>query len=226
MTTRISGAGVFVLSLVVTGSVQADLDLAFDGMYLHEQVNRSYVLGDSWDAPHRDGGAGTMSGILSFNDGELLTLCIELKQPASVEYAPYEAHSFSDFDSLTFNRSRILASLFDQYWDQVFLSDSRAMASAFAMMTWEIMLEGFSFASEGMFEEISITKGAVQFNNVSGSALLYYEEMAGSLYVADSSDGLIAYTHPLLQDQVGVIPSPSVLALFGLASMMRSRRRA
>ena len=99
------------------------------------------------------------------------------------------------------------------------------MASAFAMMTWEIMLEGFSLAPEGMFEEISMTTGAVQFNNVSDAALLYYEEMAGALYVADSSDGLIAYTHPLLQDQVGVIPSPSVLALFGLASMMRSRRR-
>lgn len=226
MATRFPGIGVCVLGLFVTGSVHAEMDLAFDGMHLHERVTRSYVIGDAWDAPNRIGGTGTMSGVLSFNGGDLLTLCIELKQPASSNYAAYESHSFSEFDSQIFDRSRVLSSLFDQYWNQVISSNSSAMASAFAMMTWEVMLEGFSTTPGEMFGQISIDKGAVQFSDVSSTALMYYYQMANSLYYASSSDNLLAYTHPYLQDQVNMIPSASVLALFGLAGMKRRRRRA
>lgn len=226
MATRFPGIGVCVLGLFVTGSAHAELDLAFDGMHLHERVTRSYVIGDAWDAPHREGGIGTMSGVLSFNGGDLLTLCIELKQPASSNYAQYESLSFSEFDSQIFDRSRVLSSLFDRYWDQVISSNSGAMASAFAMMTWEIMLEGFSFTPGDMLEQVSIDKGAVQFSDVSATALMHYSQMVDSLYYASSSDNLLAYTHPHLQDQVNMIPSTSVLALFGLAGMKRRRRRA
>jgi hypothetical protein len=194
-------------------------------MYLHEQVTRSYVLGDAWDSPHREGGTGTMSGILSFNDGELLTLCMELKQPASRSSAAYQARSFTEFGSQFFDRSLVLTSLFDKYWDETIESDSRSMASAFAMMTWEIMLEGFSMPGS-LFDQMSISKGAVQFSDVSIEAIAHYQEMSNHLYTADSSDGLVAYTHPALQDQVGVIPSPSILAVFVLAGLRQRRRRS
>ena len=224
MTIRIPGIVVCLSGLVFACESHADMKITFDGMYLHEQVTRSYVLGDAWDSPHREGGAGTMSGILSFNDGDLLTLCMELKQSASHSAAFYEANSFAEFDSHIFDRSLVLMSLFDKYWDHVLESDSHSMASAFAMMTWEVMLEGFSTPGS-LFDQISIGKGAVQFSDVSIEAMAYYQEMSEQLYIADSSGGLVAYTHPLLQDQVGVIPSPSILAVFALAGLRQRRRR-
>ena len=100
------------------------------------------------------------------------------------------------------------------------------MASAFAMVTWEVMLEGFSFPGNSMFDQIRIDKGAVQFSGVAEEALLHYQEMTGNLYIADSSDLLIAYTHPQHQDQVGVVPAPSVMALLGIAGLRGRRRRS
>ena len=225
MTTRFSGVAICLTSVVFAGPVFADIDMSFDGMYLHQEVTRSYVFGDAWDSPQRQGGTRTMAGILSFNDGDLLTLCMELKQTASHSVLSYQANSFGEFNSQVFDRSLVLASLFDQYWEQTISSGSKAMASAFAMVTWEVMLEGFSFPGTSMFDQISIDKGAVQFSGVSNQSLAYYQEMTGNLYIADSSDGLVAYVHPQHQDQVGVVPAPSVLALLGIAGLRRRRRR-
>ena len=220
---------VVLSSLVFTGaeSAMGDLTLDFDGMYLQERVMRNYVSTDSWDAPSRIGGSYTASGLLNFNDGAYQTLCIELKRPVSNRPVDYEKMAFGDISADAEMRARILTSLFDQYYDKVFITNSRSMASAFAMMTWEIMLEGFSFMGGGVLNEIDITSGAVQFYDVSSEAMAFYNEMASQLYVADSSSNLIALVNDEYQDQVMWVPAPSVFLLLGLAGLSRkgTRRR-
>jgi hypothetical protein len=216
-------------SLVISGtqSAMADLTLDFDGMYLQERVTRNYVSTDTWDAPSRTGGSYTPSGLLNFNDGSYQTLCIELKRPVSDRPVDYEKKSFSEISADADMRARILSSLFEQYYDKVFITNSRSMASAFAMMTWEIMLEGFSFMGSGVLNEIDITSGAVQFFDVSSEAMSYYSEMASQLYVADSSSNLVALVNDQYQDQVMWVPAPPAFLLLGLAGLGRkgTRRR-
>ncbi|MCH2161780.1 MAG: hypothetical protein MK085_07890, partial [Phycisphaerales bacterium] len=203
----------------------AEITISFDGMHMHERVVRNYESTATWNAPKRLGGQVTPSGILSFNDGDYHTFCIELKQPATSNPISYELESFSDMPGPVYQRSLILSSLFEQYYDQLLAGESRALAAAFSMLTWEIMLEGFTFIPGSVFDQINIDTGAVQFSDVSEEAGSYYREMAEQLYIAESSENIMALTNPDFQDQVVWIPSPAAAALACLLGLVRRRRR-
>ena len=211
--------------LLLDRTTSAEITIEFDGMHLYERVVRNYDSTAFWDSPKRLGGQVTSSGALNFNDGGYQTFCIELKQPTTTLPVEYDLVSFSDMPGMMYQRSLILSSLFEQYYEDIITSRSDAMASAFAMMTWEIMLEGFSFLPGSVFDEISIDTGAVQFSDISTEAAAYFRQMGDNLYVADSSDNIMALTNPDYQDQVVWVPSPSVLAVAGLLGLVGSRRR-
>lgn len=211
--------------LALDPTASAEVVIEFDGMQIYERVTRNYEATAFWNAPKRFGGELTSAGVLTFNDGEYQSFCIELKQPATVNPVAYDLVAFSDLPGRSYQRSLVLSSLFEQYYEDILVTDSDAKASAFAMMTWEIMLEGFSFIPGSMFSEISLDAGAVQFSDVSTEAAAWYREMGENLYVADSSDNILALTNPQYQDQVIWVPAPSVLALAGLWGLLGHHRR-
>ena len=212
------------LSLDVATS--AEVIIEFDGMHLYQRVTRNYESSVFWNSPKRFGGQLTSAGALSFNHGAYHSFCIELKQPTTVNPVEYDQVAFSDLSNRTYQRSRVLSSLFDQYYEDIMANESDAKASAFAMMTWEIMLEGFSFIPGSIFSEISLDTGAVQFSGVSAEAASWYREMSENIYVADSSDNIMALTNPQFQDQVVWVPTPSVLAVAGVWGLLGHRRRS
>ena len=170
--------------LALDTATSAEVVIEFDGMHLYERVTRNYESTAFWNAPKRFGGQLTSAGALTFNDGAYHSFCIELKQPATVNPVEYDLVAFSDLPGRTYQRSLVLSSLFEQYYEDIMINESDAKASAFAMMTWEIMLEGFSFIPGSMFSEISLDAGAVQFSDVSTEAAAWYREMGENLYVA------------------------------------------
>ena len=118
-----------------------------------------------------------------------------------------------------------LSSLFSQYYDAMIVSESKAMAAAFAMLTWEIMSENFSGGPELMIDEIDVNRGAVQFEDFSIEAGDLFDQMQSTLEVAADSSNLITYRNDAYQDFVGLVPSPGALALLAAAGVMGHRRR-
>jgi hypothetical protein len=74
----------------------------------------------------------------------------------------------------------------------------------------------------------STAEGAVQFSDYSIEAGDYYTAMLNSLDFGTDAmlDNLVFYESTgNMQDFVGMVPAPSVLALAGIAGLSRRRRR-
>ena len=93
-------------------------------------------------------GEGEFAGELGFNNGELGLFCIELLAPVSAGAEDYELTQFGTEGTIA-DRGLILASLFEQYYDDGFAN--RSDAAAFAMLTWEIMSETYDSDSAFSF---------------------------------------------------------------------------
>jgi hypothetical protein len=206
------------------GVASADLDLAWDGMVAHEAIHYSLDTSVSWDAESRDRNTFAFAGLLGFNDGAFKLFCIELQQSVTHDSVSYAAGPFDGSDVDLQNRLRVLASLFSNDYDAVIESDSNAMASAFAMLTWEIMTENFTGDAGDIQSQMNFELGAVQFGDYSAEASALAAEMQARLYVANDTSGLVHYSNSEYQDFVGV-PAPGVLALLGVAGVTARRRR-
>jgi MYXO-CTERM domain-containing protein len=100
-------------------------------------------------------------------------------------------------------------------------------------MTNEIMEENYDFIPGTWYladvqAQSSTAEGAVQFSEYSVEAGDYYGQMLASLDFGTDAmlDNLVFYESTgNMQDFVGMVPAPSVLALAGIAGLARRRRR-
>ncbi len=209
--------------LCLSGTALGDLELTWERMAAHEAVHYTYNDSFSWDSDARARNQFAFAGTLTFADSPLKLLCIELQQTVIRDPVLYETGAFDPLGP-EFGRSRILSSLFAQYYDSMVASDSNAWAAAFAMMTWEIMSENFSSDSAAL-SEIDLDRGAVQFDGFSAEADGFFAQMLSNLEIAAESDNLVTYRNDSYQDFVGQVPSPGALSLLVLSGLATSRRR-
>ena len=210
-------------ALCVSGMALGDLELAWDGMSAFEAIEYTYNDSFSWDSAARERNQFAFAGTLAFADSPLELLCIELQQTVTRDRVLYGTEAYDPLGS-DFGRSRILSSLFAQYYDPMVASDSNAWAAAFAMMTWEIVSENFSSDSAAL-GEIDLDRGAVQFDGFSAEAGDLFAQMLSTLEVAADSGNLVTYHNDTYQDFVGQAPSPGALALLAISGLATSRRR-
>ena len=204
----------------------ADTSLFFDGMTSYEAVYYTYDADAAIDSESRNPNRLAFAGELGFNNGELGLFCIELLAPVSAGAEDYELTQFGTEGTIA-DRGLILASLFEQYYDDGFAN--RSDAAAFAMLTWEIMSETYDPDSslEDVINGFSLTRGAVQFGEYSDAAQDRFDLMKSTLAVATSSDSLTIYSNDEYQNFVGYnIPAPGAIALVAIAGFAgRPRRR-
>jgi MYXO-CTERM domain-containing protein len=203
----------------------AEYDLAWDGMIAHEAIHYSLDNSASWDAEARARNSFAFAGLLGFNDGALKLFCIELQQQVTHDAIPYEVGPFDSSDVDLDNRTRVLASLFDNWYENVVTTESDAMAAAFAMVTWEIMTERFSGDANDILMQVDLDRGAAQFGDYSIEASAIADEMMLQLFVASDSSSLLRYSSSTHQDFVGQVPAPVAVALLGVAGVIGRRRR-
>ena len=209
----------------------AEVSLFFEGMSSHESILYNYVDGVAIDAPGRTPNRYAKAGELRFSSdiGQLNLFCIELIEPVSSQSETYTLESFTPENPL-YERGQILASLFDQYYQEDGFASS-SDAAAFAMMTWEIMSETYSSSSTPaeIISQFSATEGAVQFGNTSTAAQVKFDEMKQTLVALDDTSALTIYANDNYQNFVGYNPIPApgavaLLAIAGIAGMSRRRR--
>lgn len=210
-------------ALCVSGMAQGELDLAWDGMTAFEAIDYTYDDSFSWDSAARDRNRFAFAGTLGFADSPLKLLCIELQQDVTRDEVPYAKAAFDPLGP-DFGRSRMLSSLFAQYYDPMVASDDNAWAAAFAMMTWEIMSENFS-SDTAALGEIDVNRGAVQFEGFSSEAGDLFDQMLSTLEIAPDSSNLITYRNDTYQDFVGQVPAPGAIALLAISGLAIPRRR-
>jgi MYXO-CTERM domain-containing protein len=211
----------------------AEIDLAWTGMGPDEWVRWSFDGSQQWNsAPRASGGPGFL-GLYIFNGGEYEGYCYDLDAPVSQSPMPYDVLSWTDLSAETQDRARFLSSLYDQWYDLVKSSGDDAMGAALAFMTNEIMEENYDFIPGTWYladvqAQSSTAEGAVQFSEYSVEAGDYYGQMLASLDFGTDAmlDNLVFYESTgNMQDFVGMVPAPSVLALLGIAGLARRRRR-
>ncbi len=210
----------------LSGVASAEYDLAWDGMIAHEAIHYSLDTSVSWDAEARERNRFAFAGLLGFNGGDHKLFCIELQQTVTHDAVTYEVGPFDSSNVDLDNRTRVLSTLFTNYYDTVVATPSSSMAAAFAMVTWEIMTEQFSGGAQDILSQISLDLGAVQFGDYSIEAGAIANEMIYNLGVAADSSNLVRYSNPAYQDFVGQVPAPGAVALLGIAGLVsRGRRR-
>lgn len=211
----------------------AEIDLAWTGMGPNDYVNYSFDGSQAWDSTFRVTNTYGFLGLYIFNDGEYEGYCYELQAPVSNDPMPYDVKSWTDLSDETQDRARFLASLYDQWYDVVNVSQDFDMGAALALLTNEIMEENFDFIPGTWYladvqAESSAATGAVQFSDYSTAVQSYYDTMLASLDFGTDAmlDNLVFYESTgIMQDFVGMVPAPSVLALAGIAGLARRRRR-
>jgi hypothetical protein len=210
----------------------AEIDLAWTGLGPNEWTKWSFDGADSWDSASRAGTHGYL-GLYLFNGGEYEGYCYDLDAPVSQSPMPYDVLSWTDLSAETQDRARFLSSLYDQWYDLAKASGDNAMGAALAYMTNEIMEENYDFIPGTWYladvqAQSSTAEGAVQFSDYSIEAGDYYTAMLNSLDFGTDAmlDNLVFYESTgNMQDFVGMVPAPSVLALAGIAGLSRRRRR-
>ena len=236
ITTGIALAASVALSPAVTAEI---VDLAWTGNSQYSIVNWGYDASLNWDGGMiADQGPGKL-GLYEFNGGAQEGYCWDLDAPVSQASTPYEIVEFSALDSELQARFTFLASLYDQWYEdvkEVGATDynlGAAMGTALALLTNEIMEENYDFVPgtwilEDVQLQSSTSMGAVQFSSLSPEAEFFYGEMLMSLDFGTQAmiDGLVIYeSEDGFQSFVGYVPAPSAMALLGLAGLAGRRRR-
>jgi|GEM_PF-4812677 len=211
----------------------AEVDLAWTGLGPSEWAKWSFDGSVAWDSATRSPDGPGYLGLYIFNGGEYEGYCYDLDAPVSQSPVPYEVESWTDLSAEGQDRARFLASLYDQWYDVVSSSGDDAMGAALAFLTNEIMEESYDFIPgtwylDDVKAQSSYSTGAVQFSEFTAEAGVYYDTMLASLGEGTDAmlDNLEFYNSTgIMQDFVGMVPAPSVLALAGIAGLSRRRRR-
>ena len=211
----------------------AEIDLAWTGLGPNEWTKWSFDGSEAWDSSFRTQNSGGYLGLYLFNGGSEAGYCYDLDAPVSSSPMPYEVQNWTELDTETQDRARFLASLYDQWYDVVELTNDNAMGAALAFLTNEIMEENYDFIPGTWYladvkAQSSTSEGAVQFSEYSTDAQFHYDTMLASLDFGTDAmlDNLVFYNSTgNMQDFVGMVPAPSVLALAGIAGLARRRRR-
>jgi hypothetical protein len=217
----------------------ADIDLAWTGNTIFQVVDWSYDASASWDGPSNPNKSLGKLGLYEFNDGAYEGYCWDLDAPVSQTPTPYEVLSFADYDEELQLRFSLLASLYDQWYEEAkatAMSDFTAgnqMGAALAFLTNEIMEENYdlipgTYYVDDVKAQSSTETGAVQFDSFSAGVQTYYDMMLATLDFGTEEmiDGLVMYESvDGFQDFVSYVPAPSALALLGLAGLAGRRRR-
>jgi MYXO-CTERM domain-containing protein len=211
----------------------AEIDLAWTSMGPSDYINYSFDNGYNWDSAFRTTNTYGFLGLYEFNDGEYEGYCYDLDAPVSNDPMPYNVLSWTDLSTETQDRARFLSSLYDQWYDLVNTTQDSDMGTALALVTNEIMEENYDFIPGTWYladvqAQSSTAEGAVQFSDYSVETGDYYTAMLNSLDFGTDAmlDNLVFYESTgIMQDFVGMVPAPSVLALLGIAGLARRRRR-
>jgi hypothetical protein len=211
----------------------AEIDLAWTNMGPSDYINYSFDNGYNWDSAFRTTNTYGFLGLYEFNDGEYEGYCYDLDAPVSHDPMPYNVLSWTDLSTETQDRARFLSSLYDQWYDLVNTTQDSDMGTALALVTNEIMEENYDFIPGTWYladvqAQSSTAEGAVQFSDYTVETGDYYTAMLNSLDFGTDAmlDNLVFYESTgNMQDFVGMVPAPSVLALAGIAGLSRRRRR-
>jgi hypothetical protein len=236
---KISNGIALAAAVSVSSAAIAEIDLAWTGNGPFQVVDWSYNASASWDGPSNPNKSQGILGLYTFNDGEYEGYCWELDAPVSQSPTAYEITEFSALDGETQARFTFLASLYDQWYEEVkavastdFESGYR-MGAALAFLTNEIMEENYDFIpGTWILEDVQLQSsnatGAIQFDEFSTEVQGYYDTMLASLDFGTEAmiDGLVIYESvDGFQSFVGYVPAPSALALLGLSGLAGRRRR-
>ena len=211
----------------------AEIDLAWTGLGPNEWIKWSFDGSVTWDSATRSPDGPGYLGLYVFNSGEYEGYCYDLDAPVSNSPMPYEIKNWTELGAETQDRARFLASLYDQWYDVTKSSGDGAMGAALAFLTNEIMEENYDFIPgtwylDDVKAQSSTAMGAVQFSEYTIDAQYHYDTMLASLGEGTDAmlNNLVFYeSMGNMQDFVGMVPAPSVLALVGIAGLARRRRR-
>ncbi len=236
---KISNGIALAVAVAMTPAAVAEIDLAWTGNGPFQLVDWSYDAAVSWDSPSNPNKNPGILGLYQFNDGQYEGYCWDLDAPVSETPTPYEIFTAADYNEETEARFSFLASLYDQWYEEVknvASTDFTAgyqMGAALAFLTNEIMEENYDFIPGTFYltdvqAQSSTETGAIQFGDFSPEVQVYYDAMLASLDFGTQEmiDGLVIYESvDGFQDFVGYVPAPSALALLGLAGLAGRRRR-
>ena len=203
----------------------AEIDLAWTGLGPNEWTKWSFDGSVTWDSATRAPMDPGYLGLYLFNGGEYEGYCYDLDAPVSNSPVPYEVQTWTDLDAETQDRARFLASLYDQWYDAVEDPGDDAMGAALAFLTNEIMEENYDFIPGTWYladvqAQSSTSEGAVQFSEYTMEAGPTTTPCSPALDFGTDAmlDNLVFYNSTgSMQDFVGMVPAPSVLALLGIA---------
>ena len=226
-------------SVEIVPVAAAEIDLAWTSMGEFNVLDWGYDASLNWDGGTIADQSSGKLGLYEFNDGQYEGYCWDLDAPVSQTPVAYEVADFASLDSELQARFTFLASLYDQWYEEVKITATtdfvagNAMGAALALLTNEIMEENYDFIPgtwilEDVQLQSSTSTGAVQFSNFSEDVGNYYDTMLASLDFGTQAmiDGLVIYvSDDGFQDFVGYVPAPSAMALLGLAGLAGRRRR-
>ena len=236
---------VLPICLAVSPSAKADFDLTFDNLVEYEAVYYTYDSSGSlaWDSAGRNMTSFAQAGMLSFNDGDIKGFCIELNEAVADGPELYEYQEFGfgpdDYqsplgeDAVRLNeRMAYVSGIFELFYLDAMATNFAS--AAFAMMTWELTHENFTEGDSSDWKnQVSLTSGALQFDEYSAQAAVFFNEMKAVLFRHDL-ESILALNNDALdpstsgyQDFVvrNEIPAPSALVLAGIVGLGARRRR-
>jgi len=231
---KISNGFALAAAVVMSPAAMAEVDLAWTGMGPYQEAFWSYDGTVNWDSPTRASGAYGLMGLSVFNGGEYEGYCWDVDAPVSEAPVAYEIVSYDSYGQETQDRFRFLASLYDQWYDEVKSTNDQEMGAALALITNEIMEENYDFVPgtwtlTDVQLQSSNTEGAIQFTGYNEDVQFHYDQMLASLGFGTDEmlDNLVIFqsVDGQWQDFVGYVPAPSALALLGLAGLAGRRRR-
>lgn len=214
-----------------------DITLAFHSASPSQAVYFSFVEGASASSANRtEAREFGRAGKVNWQDYNTITFCIQIGE--DVEYGDVIDFTFETVESTPDDppyaggmggmRATMVRDLYSRWYNDVKISDSSDLASAFQAMIWELTHE--TFASDYDTTGLHLTTGAMQTNQLSAEAQGIFGAMANSLgdggWMDSYGDNLWGLSNADYQDQLIVVPGGAIgFAGLGLFAARRRRQR-
>ncbi len=227
--------GIALTAAAAMSSVaMAEIDLTYTGTGPTQWVQYSYDAAVMWDAPNRTPEASGFLGLIEFNGGDIVGYCYDIDAPVSDSPESFNVLSYADLAESEQLRASLLADLYDDWYFSVLDTGDNSMATALGFLTNELMEENYDLIP-GTFDltdikaQSSSVTGAVQSSGFDAETEAFIFDMISGLDFGTEAmlDGLVFYESVTgeWQDIVSHVPSPSEMALLGLAGFAGRRRR-